>query len=333
MAPEIATSRIFVRNLPVNLTEHDFRTHFAQRHAVTDIKLIAHRRIGYVGYRTLEDAADAVKYFNKTFVRMSRLHVEPAKPANDVSLPPTRPYAMDAGAEAVQSSGRGVETEENPLKRKRPSPPPLENADAKLKEFLAVMQAPSKSKSWKDDDAAIQLANETDAFDQPDVEATTGHSDDEYQSIEKRRKRGSRAAVRREESEELLDPSSRTRKDTAADVNAHGDDTDWLKSRTGGLLGLPQEDQHGPVILSQNHQSSSARDVDNGSSLDKTVSIDARPAAVDEKTTAALDASEAEIRRSKRLFLRNLPFVVTEEALMDAFSRFGGIEEVCSLSS
>lgn len=76
----MATSRIFVKNLPVTITEKDFRTHFAQRHAVTDVKLIPHRRIAYVGYSTPEDAEDAVKYFNKTFIRMSKLHVELARP-------------------------------------------------------------------------------------------------------------------------------------------------------------------------------------------------------------------------------------------------------------
>lgn len=82
----MATSRIFVRNLPVNLTEKDFRSHFSQRHAVTDIKIIPHRRIGYVGYSTPQDAEDAVKYFNKTFIRMSKLHVEPARPVGHVHL-------------------------------------------------------------------------------------------------------------------------------------------------------------------------------------------------------------------------------------------------------
>jgi multiple RNA-binding domain-containing protein 1 len=67
-----------VRNLPVNLTEKDFQLHFSQQHAVTDIKLIPHRRIGYVGYKTPENAQDAVKHFNKSFIRMSKLHVEPA---------------------------------------------------------------------------------------------------------------------------------------------------------------------------------------------------------------------------------------------------------------
>ena len=72
------TSRVFVKGLPPTLSEVDFKAHFSRRHAVTDVKLMPQRRIGYVGYKTAQDAQAAVKYFNKSFLRMSKLHVEPA---------------------------------------------------------------------------------------------------------------------------------------------------------------------------------------------------------------------------------------------------------------
>lgn len=76
----MATSRIFVKGLPSSLTETEFRKHFsAGNREVTDVKLMAQRRIGYVGYKSPEDAAKAVKYFNKTYVRMSKIAVEPAR--------------------------------------------------------------------------------------------------------------------------------------------------------------------------------------------------------------------------------------------------------------
>jgi multiple RNA-binding domain-containing protein 1 len=76
----MASSRIFVKNLPPSLTDEDFKAHFSQKHPVTDAKFIGHRRIGYVGYKTPEDATSAVKYFNKSFIRMSRIAVELARP-------------------------------------------------------------------------------------------------------------------------------------------------------------------------------------------------------------------------------------------------------------
>lgn len=80
------SSRIFVKNLPPTITEADFRKHFsAQGREITDVKLIPHRRIGFVGYKSHDDAARAVKYFNKTFIRMSRISVDLAKPVSTPS--------------------------------------------------------------------------------------------------------------------------------------------------------------------------------------------------------------------------------------------------------
>ena len=73
------SSRIFVRGLPPNLTAEEFKNHFSKQSAITDGKFIPHRRIGYVGYKTHGDAAKAVKYFNKSFIRMSRIGVELAR--------------------------------------------------------------------------------------------------------------------------------------------------------------------------------------------------------------------------------------------------------------
>lgn len=81
----MASSRIFVRNLPPTITDADFRKHFAERDAVTDAKLLSHRRIGYVGYKTPEAAEKAVKYFNRTFIRMSKIGVELARPVSFTS--------------------------------------------------------------------------------------------------------------------------------------------------------------------------------------------------------------------------------------------------------
>lgn len=78
----MASSRIFVKSLPPTFTEEEFRNHFAKQQSITDAKLLPHRRIGYVGYKTPEGAAKAVKYFNKSFIRTSRIFVEIARPVS-----------------------------------------------------------------------------------------------------------------------------------------------------------------------------------------------------------------------------------------------------------
>jgi RNA recognition motif-containing protein len=75
------SSRIFVSGLPSKFSENDVRKHFA-KFPITDVKFFPHRRIGYVGYKTPEDAAKAVKYFNKTFIKLTKIHAEIARPVS-----------------------------------------------------------------------------------------------------------------------------------------------------------------------------------------------------------------------------------------------------------
>lgn len=85
----MASSRIFVKNIPSTITEKEFRSHFsANGREITDVKILPHRRIGYVGYKTPDVANNAVKYFNRTFIRMSRVAVELAKPVSSATLLP-----------------------------------------------------------------------------------------------------------------------------------------------------------------------------------------------------------------------------------------------------
>jgi multiple RNA-binding domain-containing protein 1 len=78
----MSSSRIFVKGLPPTISEEEFKKHFSAKSEITDAKLIPHRRIGYVGYKTPEDAARAVKYFNRSFIRMSKIGVEIARPVS-----------------------------------------------------------------------------------------------------------------------------------------------------------------------------------------------------------------------------------------------------------
>lgn len=82
----MASSRVFIKGLPPTISEEEFRKHFSATQPITDAKLIPHRRIGYVGYKTPEEAVKAVKYFNRTFIRMSRIGVEIARPVSILDL-------------------------------------------------------------------------------------------------------------------------------------------------------------------------------------------------------------------------------------------------------
>lgn len=80
LSVNMASSRIFVRGLPPTMTEEEFKKHFGAKYSITDAKLFPQRRIGYIGYNTPDDAEEAVKYFHRTFIRMSKIGVELARP-------------------------------------------------------------------------------------------------------------------------------------------------------------------------------------------------------------------------------------------------------------
>jgi multiple RNA-binding domain-containing protein 1 len=84
MYKEMASTRIFIKGLPPTISDEEFRNHFGAKQEITDARLISHRRIGYVGYKTSEDAAKAVKYFDRSFIRMSKIGVEIARPVSEI---------------------------------------------------------------------------------------------------------------------------------------------------------------------------------------------------------------------------------------------------------
>ncbi|EXJ68508.1 uncharacterized protein A1O5_08301 [Cladophialophora psammophila CBS 110553] len=75
-----SVTRVYVSGLPPSMTKEQLRSHFAGKYSVTDAHVIPDRRIGFVGFSSHEQAKGAVRYFNKTFVRMSKISVTLAKP-------------------------------------------------------------------------------------------------------------------------------------------------------------------------------------------------------------------------------------------------------------
>lgn len=200
------------------------------------------------------------------------------------------------------------------------------------------MQAPSKSKAWKNDDLDLQQADLVKEPSQQLVgKESDSQTDGEYQAIPKKlktreTKTGQLSA--RDESEEPLE-FSKAGQDSALNVNGATaeDDANWLKSRTGQLLGL-DEDQHEAAVpqphVNRASSAESAGEVAD-TDQDRPDAAESPPTPVEEQPKAAVDETEAQIRNTKRLFLRNLPYKITEEALVDEFSPFGHLEEVCQI--
>ena len=359
--PDPATaksSRLFVKNLPPNITEADFLKHFsAQGRPVTDVKLIPHRRIGFVGYKSHDDAARAVKYFHRSFIRMSRIDCDLAKPVCAPSPQPTPPSIILTRSGKIEDSvlkrvtkdssrpnGTGAATpapvaampkpDTSANKRKRDS---LDEADPKLQEFLEVMGHPTKKPKDSKDGLSSEVVPHM-----PTLPAVLGdESDDEYETIPARSSKPlpRDTVVGGAGSEVLLTiPVSAV----AAPVEAGGDapqmapdatDDDWLRSRTNRLLDLVDPNDPGFALRPAAGMSAAPTSTHNPStSIEQEQLAPVPPAGTSSDAPKAFQKGQdplEQIEETSRLFLRNLSYHVTDDDIRDHFSTFGQLVEVC----
>lgn len=233
----------------------------------------------------------------------------------------------------------------------------MDESDPMLREFLQVMQ-PSSKRAGID----AELALDADVQAQAPIEAA--ESDDEYEEIPSKRqsskpqpaeapqlnptpsqvpeasKQQDEDAVMEdepsrspEESTEPVQPTSTTTKDAT--------DDEWLRSRTNRLLDLLDDDE--PLPPPQPAQQTEERPEETDSKMqDGQEAGESAPAVVkesrDENESAADQGSGQEskgvnpdletIRKTSRLFVRNLPYSASEDDLRAHFDQYGHVEEV-----
>jgi len=350
---------MFVRGLPPSLTEDEFRKTFAAKGTITDVKLFPARRFGYCGYKSADEASQAVKYFNKSFMRMSRINVEIARPI----------AASTSQSAPIQSVAEPI------LKRKRGQTPPIAKTNPdeseRLKEYLDVMAAPSQPKSWADGQLIQQEQITVPAVVQDDSDKVAvpkdvnEESDQAYQVMKKQKKKN-RVEVpplppQRQSDEPAQAGQTVELFESGTDQNATSvnvvpesfkdsadagplSDSDWLRTRTSRLLGLVEDDGMDPTpFVPQldkpvSDEDSSGPEEDHGPETPPAVAAPASIGAV----SGTIAQAEVEIEEKEtthveqlvqhgRLFLRNLSYSTTEDDLNEAFQSFGTMKEVSCL--
>jgi len=347
----MASSRIFVRGLPPSLSDTDFKKHFGSQGAVTDSRLFPERRIGYVGYKSPEEAAKAVRYFDRSFIRMSKIGVEIARPVAEAAPTRRRDWDVRRDAKVEESHDRG-------LKRKRPTAPESEQ-NPKLQEYLETMRPRAKTKRLEMPQSDVAPDPQQTRVPNDDIIAS---NEDEYQTINRVAKTqttahtapnlpplinaGATRAVDgqnlgpHEEDEVVEGEITEPGIDSTQAAMIPSSDADWLRSRTTRLLGLTDGNDDN-TASSTRHAINAQYPADAAQQLPPTVETTheayAGPVRGDEEehiietdanVTSSTSGPEDQIRESKRLYLRNLSYTLTEDDLRTTFSHFGNLIEV-----
>ncbi|EEH47810.2 RNA-binding ribosome biosynthesis protein MRD1 [Paracoccidioides brasiliensis Pb18] len=242
-------TRVFVSGLPPTFSNDDLRKHFSIRFQVTDAHVIPKRRIGFVGFKTPSLAQDAVDYFNKSYIRMSKIAVEMARPID--AEPPTV---------GKSHSKHGTSANSTSLKRKHDQVE--QKQDLKLQEYIAAMQPPMKSKTWADDSIMV----DTNAVPANNATIIPSINAEKSEVQNKRLKLDHQSLVKKKQMErpnQITEDSLATPKPRSVEPEndpqvesveeAPKSDMDWLRSRTSRLLGLVEEedDDDGSAVTPQ----------------------------------------------------------------------------------
>ncbi|XP_063769363.1 probable RNA-binding protein 19 [Pseudophryne corroboree] len=151
-------SRLIVKNLPNGMKEDRFRDLFAAFGTLTDCSLKytkdgKFRKFGFIGFGLADEAKEALKHFNKSYIDTSRISVELCKsfgdPAKDKAW---SKYSQKNAKEAAKKKiEREIPVDSKVSKKKKNEALEQLETDSGFKEFLTVHQNRNKTATWAND--------------------------------------------------------------------------------------------------------------------------------------------------------------------------------------
>ncbi|XP_031092091.1 multiple RNA-binding domain-containing protein 1 [Ipomoea triloba] len=345
-------SRICVKNLPKYVAEDRLREFFSQKGEVTDAKLLRtpdgkSRQFAFVGFRTEQEANEAIKYFNRSFLDTFRITCELARKIGDPDTP--RPWSRHSmkkqeklGKEDDKvTSSKNTKIKESKVDKKH-SVEENENDDPLLQEFLQVMQPRSKSKMWANDTIGApsleESKKETEKKFQREKESKTQMNSDNVESDEDDDKENESLESHKDEK-----PKSFIHDDVVTDMDyfKRRVKKDWSDSESSNEDGDDDSDADGGSDESDENSNeddeNSLRKSNDG--LDALKHDDNKKVVGDRQSRESGDEmlesgdpssneDEKEVLESGRLFIRNLPYTTTEEELGEHFGKYGNVSQV-----
>eukprot|EP01105_Mastigella_eilhardi_P019926 TRINITY_DN4713_c0_g1_i1.p1 TRINITY_DN4713_c0_g1~~TRINITY_DN4713_c0_g1_i1.p1 ORF type:complete len:808 (+),score=204.29 TRINITY_DN4713_c0_g1_i1:53-2425(+) len=312
------TSRVIVKNLPKHMTDSRFRELFGQIAPVTDCRIMSTkdgkpRQFGFVGFKNGRDASAAVKHFNGTFIDTSRVEVELARPANDAGL--SRPWSRySKGSSAYDRAHGGSEAakkgfgkdlgqfSKGGLEGKKPLTAAAllgepEEMSPELQRFLSVMRPrnPNDKRVW---------ANDLDMS--ADIDATTAPA--------KSARKNKKTTFGQPPAEETAEPEE------TAQAKPGEEEKEQKEGKT-------EEKASEPAPKSRKRGLSDPSPSEKDSAEQKE-DVDTVTAPSQKKRKTDTNLTDVAQWEEGRLFVRNLPFTMTQEELTKVFAKFGSVMEV-----
>lgn len=343
-------SRLIVKGLPKYYNEDNLKKLFSRKGDVTDVKIMRKRdgesrRFGFIGYKSLEQAKNAVKYFNNSFIDTTRIEVSEAKSFSDPSVPLPVKVKRQLQLEKLQELEEKLK-EEQTQKNKKQKLHTVDdeiNSNRKLREYMEAVKPSHEVRSWANDEVADGSGGPLTSVLEAELErqdrengsgklvGSDGVNNNAFPSIsnpdssekgkEKEKeikdecKRDNAADTELDEQEKMI-PLGEIEDDGLA-TNETVSDLDWLKLRRKRIRENAQEEES----LSESAHSG--------------ISTKIQPAET-ENDTQTLPVSHKigeesfsdQIMRTGRLFIRNILYSSTENDFRQLFEQYGSLDEV-----
>ncbi|KAI3960066.1 hypothetical protein MKW98_016790 [Papaver atlanticum] len=329
-----------ILNLPKYVAEDNLRDFFSQKGEVTDAKLMRirdgkSRQFAFIGFRTEQQAEEALKYFNNSYMDTSRITCEIAHKVGDANIPrPWSRHSVTKKEETVDESKKTTKCSSNKGELKK-NKKDMEIDDPQLREFLEVMQPRSKTKLWGNDTLGSTL---TAQIGKGGVEKTRSDK------VDKKREDPSKVKLDKHDEKENGPSDDSAKKETLVLPKTEDlSDMDYFKSKVKKDWSDSDSDSGSESEDGPNSEAEAGREVyaeepsddyTGEASQEKIEEEEGPPGGSDgemvepEDPSLVLDDAKKQILETGRLFVRNLPYTASEEDLTEIFSKFGDISEV-----
>ncbi|PNY05823.1 multiple RNA-binding domain-containing protein 1-like, partial [Trifolium pratense] len=346
---EGAMSRIIVKNLPKYVAEDRLRELFSQKGEITDVKLKRTkngktRQFAFIGFRTDQEAQEAIRYFNRSYLDTLRITCEVAQKQGDANLP--RPWSRHSTKKDNKDNKVITPDANNHARAKGQGDNSKDIDDPKLKDFLQVMQPRAKSKLWGNDTSFASNDGNSQATLNKETEGTLvanhpilsnsqvdGIPPNNPESDKSRElKHGglisdmdyfkSKVTTEWSDSESSDDENNDENNDSESDDEDDKDNHSHATKREENCGNYPSEKT--PRSGAQELEVEGKEDT-----FQEDVANDKSQVNVTEEGEQSSNPEDKkEVSESCRLFVRNLPYTTTEEELEEHFSQFGSVSQV-----